>query len=307
MRKIALPIFLSLTALVTISLIYLHQVTSVKSAAATHIVISEIQISGSTDANDEFVELYNPTDSAVDLSGWRLTRKNSAGTQSNIVSSMSGNIPARGYFLVAHPDYDGSVNPDLEYSATSSGIVANGSVLLYSDAGVTVVDKVGMGTATDFEASTAAVPDDDQSIERKANSSSTTDSMSTEADMNSGNGEDSNNNLNDFILRTLTDPQNSLSALEPQASATPTASPSPSPSTTPTATPSATPTSTPSPTPTSSPSATPTSSPTSSPSATPGATPNPFFGLNISCQVRVRTLNFGFFRISFPQLFCTLK
>ena len=57
MRKTALPIFLSLTALTTLSLIYLHQVTSVKSAAATNIVISEIMVRGSS-ANDEFIELY---------------------------------------------------------------------------------------------------------------------------------------------------------------------------------------------------------------------------------------------------------
>ena len=44
-------------------------------SAAAHIVISEVQVGG-TNANDEFVELYNPTSVTIDLSGFRLVRKN---------------------------------------------------------------------------------------------------------------------------------------------------------------------------------------------------------------------------------------
>ena len=36
----------------------------------SHLVISQIQIEGDGGANDEFVEIYNPTDSCVSLDGW---------------------------------------------------------------------------------------------------------------------------------------------------------------------------------------------------------------------------------------------
>ena len=55
------------------------------------VVISQVQISGvgSGNANQEFIELYNPTNTAIDLSKWNLTRESSssASTQT-LVSSM---------------------------------------------------------------------------------------------------------------------------------------------------------------------------------------------------------------------------
>lgn len=59
---------------------------------ADHVVISEVQVGGST-ANDEFVELYNPTSSPITMSGWRLTKKASTGTKYNLVSSLNGTMP----------------------------------------------------------------------------------------------------------------------------------------------------------------------------------------------------------------------
>lgn len=48
---------------------------SVAKAATNHIVISQIQLSGEGNAQDEFVELYNPTNVAIEMTEWRLTRK----------------------------------------------------------------------------------------------------------------------------------------------------------------------------------------------------------------------------------------
>ena len=69
-----------------------------------HIVISEIQIGGAT-ATDEFVELYNPTTSPINISGWRLLRNTmTGGTTDNLVTSFgSFTIQPGGYFLVVHP------------------------------------------------------------------------------------------------------------------------------------------------------------------------------------------------------------
>lgn len=249
---------------------------------ATHIVISEVQISGDggSAADDEFVELYNPTNSTVVMSGWRLRRKNSAGTEANLVLTLSGTVPARGYFLIGHgTGYNGSTALDVVYSAPSNALLNNYTVLLYSDAGITLVDKVAFGTGTDPEGTVfSSNPSANNSIERKANSSSTESSMgSGGADEFQGNGEDTENNSADFVARTTSNPQNSSSAIEPASTPTPTNTSTNTPTNTdiPTYTPTFTPTDTPSNTntPTNSPTPSDTPSPTDTPTNTPTDTP----------------------------------
>jgi len=117
-----------------------------------HVVISEVQIAGAT-TTDEWVELFNPTEFLIDLTGWRLSKKTAAGSSSNLLTTFSegSTIPAHGFFLIAHADYAGLVAADAIYS-TASSLAANNSVVLYSDAGSTVVDTLGFGsTVTIFE------------------------------------------------------------------------------------------------------------------------------------------------------------
>jgi len=251
-------------------------------SAVEHIVISEVQISGNS-ATDEFVEIYNPTSTDVSIDGWRLRRSASSGTEANLVSSLSGVINANGWVLIAHPNYDGSVVPDVEYSAASNSISSNGAVTLYSDAGVTVVDRVGFGSSAHFEASAAASPMNDESALR------------TPID------EDTDNNFNDFVISENSDPQNSASM-----SATPTP-------TTPTATPTATPEPTATASPTPMPTATATSTPTVAPTPTPTLTPTPTvrpgrflarFGTR-ECRLVGKRVGFGRFRIYLFRISCS--
>lgn len=245
-------------------------------SAATHVVISEVQVTGDT-ANDEFVELYNPTASTIDVNGWRITRKSqTGGTESTLVASLSGTMNPHSYLLVANPSYNDSVTPDFLYSATSSAITDNNTVLLYDDSDPRVViDKVGMGTATDIETLASATPSASESIERKALSTSTALTMALGGlDSLLGNGEDTDNNFNNFIVRLIPQPQNRASSIEP-ATVTPTATPTATLTVTPTNTGTPTPTVSPtnSPTPTATTTVTPTNSPT--PTSTPTATMTP--------------------------------
>lgn len=236
-------------------------------AATDHVVISEVQIAG-TNGSDEFVELYNPTASSIDMAGWKLTRKNSEGTEANLVLSMSGTIPSHGYFLIGHgTGYDGSTALDLSYSAASNALTNSYTVLLYSDAGITLVDKVGFGAGLDFENTVfPSNPAANGSIERKPG----------ESDPLGGNGTDTNDNSSDFSLRTVSEPQNSLSAIEPPpATPSPTATASPTSTASPTEEPTASPTATPTVTPTEAPTSSPTASPSPSPSPTPSPSPSP--------------------------------
>jgi hypothetical protein len=270
--------------------------TTTAKADTNHVVISQIQISGAT-SSDEFVELYNPTNASIDLSKWRLTRKTaSGGSSQNLVASLSGSIAPRSYFLVTHPAAGTANLSDMTYSSSSSGMTTNNTITLFSDAGVTVVDKVGLGTAADVEtAAFADNPEGGESIVRKATTNSTAQSLFTggsEAVL--GNGFDTDNNADDFVLFTASLPRNasspaaqptttptnnltSIPTITPQTSPTPLASPTPTtvPTTAPTNTPVPTATKTPTPTPTKTPTPTATPIPTAVPTSAPTNTPAP--------------------------------
>lgn len=107
----------------------------------TDVVISEVAWMGTTNSyNDEWIELYNNTDSAIDLSGWTLKA-----TDGQPSINLSGTIPSQGYFLLERTD-DTSVSgvaADLIYTGTLENI---GEILeLRDDSGV-LVDTVGSGS-----------------------------------------------------------------------------------------------------------------------------------------------------------------
>jgi len=204
----------------------------VDAQAANHVVISEVYggggNSGSTYKND-FVELYNPTSSSVDLSGWSVQYGSAAGTSSWQVTNLTGSIAAHGFFLVGEAaGTGGSVSlptPDVPGTLALSSLA--GKVALVSSAtalsganptGASIVDKVGYGTTANGYEGTgpAPAPSNSTSIERKANSSSTSTTMGIGgADELAGNGYDSDDNASDFVTRSAPQPQNSASPVEP--------------------------------------------------------------------------------------------
>ncbi|GII98508.1 5'-nucleotidase [Sediminihabitans luteus] len=68
-----------------------------------HVVISEAYLVGGSAGQpftNKFVELYNPTGSAVDLSSWSVQYKSSSGASFSGITRLSGSIPAGGHYLV---------------------------------------------------------------------------------------------------------------------------------------------------------------------------------------------------------------
>lgn len=184
--------------------------------SASHIVISEVQINGATTAQD-FIELYNPTDSEVDLNGWKIRKKTSTGSESSLVVIDSDRLlVSRGFFLWSNNSngFNTSVGADVSNTNTLAG--DNSIVLLKADN--STVDRLAWGSGTNQFVEASAFPDNPgagQSLERKANVSSNISTMSPGgSDELKGNGFDSNNNSADFILRTLSQPQNSSSNIE---------------------------------------------------------------------------------------------
>ncbi|MBU0597831.1 lamin tail domain-containing protein [Patescibacteria group bacterium] len=214
MKKILSYFFI--VSLVIVFIVILNLPMMAKATSATHLVISEVKLSGGSGmSTDEFVELYNPTETDVSLSSWRLVKKTASGNEYPLVEDFGEQeIKSHSFFLIAHPaGYLGEVQPDVYFSTTNS-ISSNNTIILLDNES-NEIDKAGFGTALDFEGEPFVNPGSNKSAERKAKNDSTDENM-TEGGGHYflGNSEDSQFNSQDFIMRSEPEPQNSLSELE---------------------------------------------------------------------------------------------
>lgn len=182
------------------------------------ILISEIMAgSGSGRSDEEFIELYNPNDAAVDLTGYSLRKKTSVAAASStpLVSAVnfSGEIiPAKGFLLITSLNYLASSTADLIYSSGSYGLANDNDQL------VLLLNSVG---ETADEVYYVSIPEG-KSLERKALSDNSCVSAQGEGEF-LGNGCDGINDLSaegepssGWEIRDIPNPQNSLSLPEPR-------------------------------------------------------------------------------------------
>lgn len=196
-------------------------VTVLAGPQTDHVVISEFSGGTTANARDEFVELYNPTSAAVDLSGWQLSYKSATGTTYSTTYTIPAgrSIPSHGYFLLGGTAYSGSPAADVSHNIdASSSTTAGGHVRIQRLSGSVYVDvdRVGWGTGNAPEGTAApSHPASGGSLERKAiiNSSSTTMAVGG-AHATRGNGQDTDNNSADFVTRATRQPQSSASPVE---------------------------------------------------------------------------------------------
>jgi beta-lactamase superfamily II metal-dependent hydrolase len=100
------------------------------------VVINEVAWAGSAaSASDEWIELYNTTNSAINLSGWRIV--DDGGVQ---IYNLSGTIAAKGYFLIERSQAATSVTGDLLVSGLS--LANTGDSLELQDTGGGRIDSV---------------------------------------------------------------------------------------------------------------------------------------------------------------------
>lgn len=155
------------------------------------IVINEIQAEGADDEKQEFVELYNPTDTDIDLTGWYLQRKTAEGEDfiSYAPSTLFNGktIAAKDYFVIAREGYFADTA-----DVFTTNPLTDSNTLVLKRKGSSVADKVGWGNAQDFETAPAAAPAAGQSIERKVA------------------GQDTDNNFADFVVRGEATPANDI-------------------------------------------------------------------------------------------------
>ncbi len=136
-----------------------------------HLIISAVQITGGTNhTQEDFVEFYNPTNSSIDLKGFRLVKRTAAGTTDTSIVSWTAStiVPAHHFWLWANSTFTGiSTVPD---SLTTATLADNNGVALRqgaADTGV-IIDSVAWGnTSNGFVSSGLENPGANQSLVRQ--------------------------------------------------------------------------------------------------------------------------------------------
>lgn len=107
------------------------------------VVMSEISWMGTSSSfTDEWVEIYNNTDSEIDLSGWSIRSE----TDSSPDILLSGKIRSQSFFLIERTNDEviADVKADLVASFGKGGLLNSGEVLVLSDPSGKVHDLVGI-------------------------------------------------------------------------------------------------------------------------------------------------------------------
>lgn len=162
------------------------------------ILINEIKVTGKDEDSktmvyDEFIELFNPNEFQVDLTGWYLQKKTSGGEQfsSLVPADLLENkiINALDYFLIVHSSSTYTNEADILISNYS---ITDSNTIILKNPNREIVDKVGFGEVNDCEVDCAINPEPGQGIQRK---------------YIDGNFLDSDNNANDFEIQNCPSPK----------------------------------------------------------------------------------------------------
>lgn len=167
------------------------------------------------DAGREFVELYNLNENNIDLDGWKLilTKNETTDILVNFGSKSEDRtiISARSFLLVGLNGYDSANYNGIPADVVRSVSLGQSDEYIYSLGLFNKEDSPVDGISY----STSSVSSIGQSLERKASSTSTSETMAIGGDEEkNGNGYDTDNQ-SDFITRDLPQPQNSNFQPEP--------------------------------------------------------------------------------------------
>ncbi|MGH9812804.1 MAG: lamin tail domain-containing protein, partial [Candidatus Acidiferrales bacterium] len=195
-------------ALGALILLCASMLPSLVQGVSTSVVISEFRTRGPLGGNDEFIELYNLSSSAVNIGGWEIHGSNNAagGTLTPRATIPAGTMLNPGcHYLFTNSGsngYSGSVPGNQTYG---TGITDDGGIALTLPDD-SVVDMVGMSAGSAFKEGTplaslgsTTASNLNRGYERKPGGSM-------------GSGQDTDDNAADFQLLAPSDPQNLSSA-----------------------------------------------------------------------------------------------
>ena len=204
-RSKVLNLFIVIAMIVSLITIPVQEVSA---AQATYVVISEVYggggNSGATLKND-FIELYNPTDSDISLEGWKVQYAAKAGSF-NAETSLSGIIKSKSYYLIQQAAGNGGTE-ELPIADVVGDIAMAGKEckVRLMDNNENVIDFVGIGlAASESETAPTVAMSNSTSVQRKDNDGTS---------LGNTNGWDSNNNSEDFYISSPT-PRNSSFGVE---------------------------------------------------------------------------------------------
>ena len=169
-------------------------------APVTYIVISEFATTGPGSADDEFVELFNPSSGPIDISGWTINSSDCSGggTIAPILGTVT--LQAGEHYLVGGLGYTGTGPASADNSPLVDLSLADNGGIALEDSSSAIVDAVGFCAAgpSDYSEGTLLTSQltSPQSYERKFGGAY-------------GSCLDNNDNTTDFALIQASDPQNS--------------------------------------------------------------------------------------------------
>ncbi len=168
-----------------------NESSSNQTISLSHVVISEFTTRGPNGSSDEFVEVYNPTNYAIDITGWKLQYQSASGSSwdSKVGSGLNGTIGPNSFYLLASKSYSLNVTPDYRHTANWGFADTGGHIRIIYING-SEIDKVGYGSALSPEGNPAPAPGDGKSLQR----------VSLQVD--------SDDNLHDFEINDHPSPQN---------------------------------------------------------------------------------------------------
>lgn len=138
--------------------------------------VNEVKTGGTGSAADEFVELFNSSTTAVDLSGWKLVYRSATGTSDVSLATIPDGtmLAAGGFYLLGGSGYAGGPAADQSFS---TGLAGTGGAVAIKDGTGTAIDAAGWGTATNIlvEGTAAAAPPAGSSIARHPDGHDTND------------------------------------------------------------------------------------------------------------------------------------
>jgi hypothetical protein len=183
---------------------------------ASAVVISEVLFNPEgSDEGREFIEFYNPQETAIDLNKWSLRYQLSGSTTSVSLTSFNSEngdktiIPSKGFLLVGLNGYDASFYEERIADVMRSRSLPNGGL----EVKIFLQDEEGV-VRDAMNYSQVSIDEEGQSLERKAIWGGFCVSPKDEAEY-LGNSCDNGRN-SDFTIRDKPLPQNSQSLPEPR-------------------------------------------------------------------------------------------